>query len=263
MTRTAHPQPTLAIVPVAKEERAVRRREARVEQILATALALAGEVGLEGLTMPRLAAELNYAVGALYRYFDSKEALLAALCRNTLARLGHALALQREALARDPAARRLAPDVARLVPVLAAADLYQRLPQTDPTGAELIARMIGEPRVLVTGQPALEILAAAAPVIGELALRLGDACPPLRRGAAPANWPREGPAETQRALVLWGGVLGVAQLRKLARFEPHILDTKVLTDELVRALLVGWGADPELVRRAEKFWNRNVEEVSR
>ncbi|MCA9555215.1 MAG: helix-turn-helix transcriptional regulator, partial [Myxococcales bacterium] len=55
------------------------RREARRQAIVDEALALVTEGGFEALTLQRLAGRLGYAVGALYRYFPSKEALLAAL----------------------------------------------------------------------------------------------------------------------------------------------------------------------------------------
>ena len=67
--------------PPVHEQRAMRekRREATIERIVDTALHLLETEGYEGLTIQRLAKELGYAVGALYRYFRSKDALLVAL----------------------------------------------------------------------------------------------------------------------------------------------------------------------------------------
>ncbi|WP_420596013.1 TetR/AcrR family transcriptional regulator [Deinococcus sp.] len=49
------------------------------EQILAAALALLEQRGRAGLTLRALATELNLTPNALYRYFPSREALLAAV----------------------------------------------------------------------------------------------------------------------------------------------------------------------------------------
>ncbi|MFC3172847.1 TetR family transcriptional regulator [Novosphingobium bradum] len=49
------------------------------EQILAGAKALAQEIGLDALSMPRLAAHLGIGVTSIYWYFRNKDALIAAL----------------------------------------------------------------------------------------------------------------------------------------------------------------------------------------
>ena len=55
-----------------------RRHEANLERILETALDVVAREGLEGLQMARLAAAVDYTPGALYRYVESKDALVAA-----------------------------------------------------------------------------------------------------------------------------------------------------------------------------------------
>lgn len=54
------------------------------EQVLGTALDLLDEVGLEGLTMRRLAVALGAANGATYWHFSSKQALLEAMADSLL-----------------------------------------------------------------------------------------------------------------------------------------------------------------------------------
>ena len=54
-----------------------RSRERRTERIVATAGRLLAEEGFDALTMGRLAEELGVSVGSLYRYFRSKDALVA------------------------------------------------------------------------------------------------------------------------------------------------------------------------------------------
>lgn len=54
----------------------------REDQLLDAAIRLASKVGADGFSMKALAAEADLAVGTAYRYFNSREALLArAYCR--------------------------------------------------------------------------------------------------------------------------------------------------------------------------------------
>ena len=58
-----------------------RRREATLARILDAALDLVVEGGFDALSMNRLARETDFTPGALYRYFDSKQALLEQIVR--------------------------------------------------------------------------------------------------------------------------------------------------------------------------------------
>src|SRR5687768_4597886 len=64
--------------------RILGKRQQKLDTLLRAALAQIEAEGLESLTMQKLAARLDVAVGALYRYVDSKEALLAMLQIQTL-----------------------------------------------------------------------------------------------------------------------------------------------------------------------------------
>ena len=59
--------------------RRARRRAARRQEIVDAAMQLVLEDGLDGLTIARLAKEVDAAVGAIYRYFDGKEAVIVEL----------------------------------------------------------------------------------------------------------------------------------------------------------------------------------------
>lgn len=60
----------------------------RRADVVAGALDLLDEEGLDGLTMRRLGAALNVQGGALYRHFPSKEALLDAMAEQIMAGVG-------------------------------------------------------------------------------------------------------------------------------------------------------------------------------
>jgi TetR/AcrR family tetracycline transcriptional repressor len=51
------------------------------ETIVATAIELIGERGLEGFSMPKLAAELDVRTPSLYHYFANRDALLEEVAR--------------------------------------------------------------------------------------------------------------------------------------------------------------------------------------
>ncbi len=64
---------------VHQTDRRTRKRQERTQRILNTAQTILLHEGLEAVTVHRIARELDLTVGALYRYFPSKQAMLAAL----------------------------------------------------------------------------------------------------------------------------------------------------------------------------------------
>lgn len=61
-------------------------RESKRNAVLEKGLALASEVGLEGLTLERLAASVDVTRGGLYAHFDSKEEILREVLRTAVDR---------------------------------------------------------------------------------------------------------------------------------------------------------------------------------
>ena len=57
------------------------------ERVLSAALKIADKEGLDGLTMRKLGAALHVEAMSLYNYFDSKEALLAAMIDTVFAEI--------------------------------------------------------------------------------------------------------------------------------------------------------------------------------
>ncbi len=75
-------------VPEPSPRRRGRPPRLHRDQIVAAALALVDEQGLEGFTTRALAVRLRADPTAIYRHFASKDDLLAALCDTVLAHLG-------------------------------------------------------------------------------------------------------------------------------------------------------------------------------
>lgn len=214
------------------------RREATSERFLDAAEEILGAEGMDALTMQRLAAEVGCAVGAAYRYHASKEAIVAALQRRVF--LGLAADLE-AALARFDARAPRAGMLTALARVAVVARVYATLTQRRPLHARLLSRMMADPENVLDDAHGMASM--------KVAVGIGAACVRELRAA------REGGAlgpgdDVERALVLWASLQGVAQTRKLERWKVPGLSAEVLAEQLVRTLLVGWGAEPARAREA-------------
>jgi len=215
--------------------RRARIRAERSDEIVAAAWEIVRAEGIGALTTHALAARLDLAVGALYRYFPSKSAIVAELERRALVSLGDALT---GALARaDGAFRGPGAPLARLC-LLAVA--YGRFARERTPEFALLGQMLADPRVLVPGEEAaapteatLAILALAAGVFTEAA----DA-----EALSPGD-------SLERATLYGAGLRGALELTKL-RAHAKEVDGGALADAMARALLTGFGADPEALARA-------------
>lgn len=206
-----------------------RARAARTQEILEAALGIVEHDGLEALTIARLAAAMGWSVGAAYRYFASKDALLAALHGRVVT--AYDAALVAEVLA--PADRAL-DTVARV------AAHYRRWLLARPGAHRLVAQTIADPRVLLPDAEGRRVLAEVRPVL----VRLGAL---LARAAAEGDLAAG--AVDRRVVVFWSAVNGALSSEKLLRFESSLRGDVILRDT-VRALLVGWGARGAAADRA-------------
>lgn len=226
-----------------------KRREATIERIVDTALHLLESEGFEALTIQRLAKELGYAVGALYRYFKSKDALLVALLHRVMDRVGEDMTAGLEWVERERCERLAAAGQSECESTLLTADdgllrlvvvchVYVAFAQSRRAEYGLISTLIGDPR---------EVLAtdAAAPIVRSL-IRLqlmltGVIDDAVRSGALAPGDARE------RSVILWSAMQGVLQLRKLGRFGVAGVALDRLVPIALRTLLIGWGADAERI----------------
>ena len=84
-----------ATVPARRTQQHARRaavNEAKRAHILAAAREVFQERGLEGANLREIARRAGYVAGAIYSYFDSKEAIYGALLAESLERLNAAVA---------------------------------------------------------------------------------------------------------------------------------------------------------------------------
>lgn len=225
-----------------------RRREDKTEALLDAAMSLLGREGLEGLTLQRVARELGLVTTAIYRYFPSKDALLAALQRRAVQSIHEHFVGVLADVRGKLATRRLSPEVAALAPILAAARAYVDLPRTHPETFRLVSLLLGDPRNLIADEEAMRTAPLVLAFLADVHALFADAV----EAKALA---RDGEADRpeHRTLVLWSTLHGLTQLAKLRRLAPHGLaapDATSLTDSATAALLRGFGAEPAHVTRA-------------
>jgi AcrR family transcriptional regulator len=184
--------------------------------------------GMETFTLAKLAEKTESAIGAMYRYFPSKEALLVALQREVLGSFHRELARVLESV-EGPLSR-----------LVAATRWYGELPELHPQEWGLLAVAVGSPRVLLPGDDAARVLEAAEPLFSILT--------ELISAATSAGELGKGNART-RAIELWAALHGVLQIQKLARLSPA-LDSRAFAADLVRDLFRGWGAPEDSLKAA-------------
>lgn len=237
-----------------------RRRAETTARVLETALLVLARDGYEGLTMHALARELGYTVGALYRYFPSREALFVAAQGQVLGALRAALESGEARLA--AASLRWGAEVRSLASLLGLARGYAAFAAARPAAWHLLAVSVGDPRELVAAEAGGPMVEAVSGLLGWCSGRVEAA---TEAGALGPGVPGAyAGSSLGRAVLLWSTVHGALQLRKLARFglpgpgssdDPRGL-AGPLVDEAAQTLLRGFGADPARVREAARRVDR-------
>lgn len=219
--------------------RVARKRELKTEAVLDAATALLEAEGLDGVTLGRVAAAMDLVPAALYRYYDSKDALLAGLQRRAVAQISDVV---QAALAELPATRSEAQ--ACLSQLLAMAEAYATLPQRAPGAWHLVSLMLAEPKPLLSPEEA----GRTAPMLGVLVLSLRDA---LERAGELGVLGR-GDVDA-RVLSFWAAVHGAAALVKIRLWVPELPDSRTTGLEAVTSLLTAWGAKPRELEAAKRL----------
>lgn len=209
-----------------------RRRAARRAAITREARRLVFEVGVDAFTLRQLAEASGAALGAVYRYFPSKDALLAALQIEVLVELSvHLQAVWARAEAAALAAGVEAGE-ARLTALWAIVLAYVELDLTAPRSARLIATLVGDPRKLIADSEAMVVMTSATTLLTGLGERFDETAE--AGGLAPGFG-------LERATILWATIQGALALGKFARVTEG-LDAHHLARLAARDLVLGWGA---------------------
>ncbi|MCA9520950.1 MAG: helix-turn-helix transcriptional regulator [Myxococcales bacterium] len=195
--------------------------------------------GLEALTTHRLARELDWAVGALYRYFESKDALFAALVQDVIESYGMAIRETRPIVNTLVADRSNA--VGALFRIVVIGPVFRARYLASPPRTHLMNLMLVDPRTILPEPIGKQVSDATVLVLQELGERIAAAqvLGSLRDGSVP-----------HRTVLFWSAIHGVMLRQRQARFEPEMMDTDRLMAEMVKTLLLGWGAPSDQLEEA-------------
>ena len=219
--------------------RVAKKRELRGEAIVDAAMELVATEGLDALTLARVANALGYVPAALYRYFSSKDALLAALQRRAIGEIDEALQAAEAALAARSKGR--TPEIVCLAALVTASSVYAQLPQTHPRAYYLVAALLGDPRPLLSTEESHRAAPALTALLQRILARFEEA------GSLGALLPGD---SALRTLALWGAIQGSLLLVKAKRIAPGLPDASVVCAASTQAMLLGWGAKPAQLTRA-------------
>lgn len=221
------------VTPATKRTPRELRHEDNERRILEAALALVSESGFDGLSMSRLASAVGFTPGALYRYFESKDVLLARV-------IDSALAAVRAALVR--AQHGLPAGACPLARLFAVAFAYRGFARHHPNEFGLLAMTMAAPRIV------LQDPKEGALIAGRMMLTFTPLSDALEDAQATGRLARGDVPE--RTLCLFAIVQGVLQLHKQARYAESLLDLDRLVTRGVSSLLAGWGAAPSALAAA-------------
>lgn len=227
----------MVVIHETEPSRVERKREARSAAILDEAMAILAREGLEGLTLGRLAKSLDLVPAALYRYFASKDALLAALQRRAVATIHEGLRRELGALEGRSVLERL----------LAAASFYLALPAVEPQAFFLVALLLGDPRPLLSDEESRRTAPLLLGLLADVDALFQEAA---REGALAKG------DSVERTLAFWALVHGALSLEKARRVAPSMPAASQVAHAGLAALLAGWGAAPAQIKLARRHVER-------
>jgi AcrR family transcriptional regulator len=226
---------------VADGGRVARNRQRRSEEFLSAGLRIVIERGIEALTMARLAKELDTAVGAVYRYYASKDELMTAIQADAIGQLHRSLDRSVAPVAAAVAAQVEESD--ELVRLVVLGRWFCAAAERFPAEVRLLQMVSSRQESTHTSTaaaglaPATMALVAAVSGTIDAATGSGD----LRRGDALA-----------RAIMWLTAFGGVFVADDLEQYVPGILGGGRLVRQLNTDLLIGWGAPLDAVQRIDR-----------
>lgn len=210
------------------------RRKAQSQRIVEVALRLLSAEGFDALTVGRVADELGYTVGALYRYFPSKDALFVAMQGEVLSDACERLQAARRTVDLFAASRSLSPRVLALTRVCATAITQRRFAVEKPAFFGVLSVSLYDSRELVSTEVGRRAVEPMLALNAQFAAPLAEAAHEKALDPGDANL---------RAFAFWSAHHTPLAMKKFERLGVAGLSTEAIADEIVCSLLRGWGAD--------------------
>lgn len=224
------------------DKRKVRHDKKR-QSYLTEAMGLVVQDGMEGLTIARLANRMNASVGAVYRYFPSKEALLVGLQELAIADF-HGF-LHKRLADHAPRLAGASAGVRALARIMIAMGSYIEHGDSSPRPHRLVDTFLSFPEAVLSDAEARSVgERLLQPILSAFAALLSDAV------AAGSLEPGD---SDQRTHLAWAYVHGLDHFRKLDRLNPNELHLKTLLPIARAGLLRGFGAKVGELAEAERL----------
>ena len=226
-------------------------RVARTREYLSMALDIVTTEGFDALTMQRLADECESAIGAVYRYFPSKGALVAEIQREAVERLGTSYAVARSALERHVAgsvASDLDAAVVALSRVVHLGRWFISLSDTHPQELRLLQMLLSESRTVVPVEEGLRVVPSVMRLLDQARACVEEAT------ALGALDDRD---DAMTRVVVWAaGVGGVMHAGRLDVYDTELFAGNRLARALTHDLHLAWGGSPTGLAAAHRFVDR-------
>ncbi len=217
-----------------------QKRRTRIRRILRAALEVVRVDGRDGLTLRRVAAEQGLTTAALYRYFPSKDALVADLQRAVIASLADVTRERVESADSIARSEEFGIKERAVLAIVLSGFVFEAFSRSAPMEFGILSDDLSKSELTLPDREAGLVFDAAWAALSDLATRL--------RVAEQSGALGEGVA-SERAMALWAGLQGVVQTRKLMRSAPDRIDSTRIAKGLVEALLIGWGAEAQDMER--------------
>ena len=217
-------------------------RIARTRIYLDCALGVVTTEGFDALTMQRIADDCDAAIGAIYRYFPSKGALVAEVQREAIERLAASYLVIRERSDRRWSKLGLTDREVATVRLVTFGRFFCATADTFPQELRLLQMLMSEWRQVVPDDEGLRLVPTAMRFIG--------AAHDVIAAATDLDVLDDADA-LDRALTWAAAVGGVLQISRLDHFDAELFDGDRLARRLNLDLIVGWGAARSAVDRAD------------
>jgi AcrR family transcriptional regulator len=216
-----------------------RKRQRRAREFLDAAQHIVFREGFDGLTMSRLASELDTVDSAVYRYFPSKGALIAEIQRESIERLDASLhhVLDRS----DVALSRLDPPAAALARVVLVGRWFCACAERYPEELRLFGMIMSRQASTLDPEGGERIYPVAMDLLAKAVAVLDDA---QELGAL------EPGSSTDRAVIWASALSGVLQTDDLEHYAPDLFGHARLALRANLDLVRGWGADRDALADA-------------
>ena len=220
-----------------------RNRLLRTRAFLGTALDIVATEGFDALTMQRLADECDSAIGAVYRYFPSKGALVAEVQREAIERLSTSYALIADRSARSFAKAGLEGTELALANLVVFGRFFIATADSFPQELRLLQMLMSEMRPVVPVEEGMRVIPSA--------MRLLDQARACVDAALAERALLPGPLSSMDRVIVWAAAVGgVLQLSHLDVYDLELFDGDRLARQTTLDLFVAWGAEPGMLAAA-------------